>query len=169
MCQATRRRLSDGNEADTANRRSEDDSIELTTIQTIYDAVDILYRDQANVVTLVEKSAAYGLFNVQEKDDDGWTLLHYAAYVGHLPLLAYCLYVAFIPVNAGPPLTWTPLAAAARNDRIHAVQLLLHAGADPDVQDPTGLRPMDYARIEGHRDVEEMLDLDNCAYPIALR
>lgn len=96
-------------------------------------------------------------FTLDEKDAEGWNILHYAAYEGHDELV-YDLVARFgIDVNTGPPHTWTPIAAAARQGHEDVVETLLELGADLRMADPSGWHPVHYAVSEGYQQIVSLL------------
>ena len=123
------------------------------------DVVRLLRTHPSIIVDEVHSATVCGALNLLQCDEDGWTLLHFASYIGHVPLVYYLLFVACVPVNIGPPTAWTPLAGAARHGHSCCVRMLLQAGANPEIQDSTGMLPIDYARMEEHTEVQEMLSM----------
>ena len=79
--------------------------------------------------------------DVNMRDGEGWTPLHWAAEYSKLPGPAKALIKAGADVNAQDDDGWTPLhhAAALRQNGIEIVALLLKAGADPNARDHCGL------------------------------
>lgn len=67
------------------------------------------------------------------------------------------------PVNALQADDFTPLHAAAQNGDVEIVRMLLAAGADPNLRDAEGKRAIDFARIENHSGVIQLLQSDKAA------
>jgi ankyrin repeat protein len=95
---------------------------------------------------------------------DGWSAVHFAAYSNHHQLLtlllehAHSLGTVQSLVNCGPPVTWTPLMAAARHGHHDTCVILLRHGADAQVLEwNSGWSAMQYADAEQHHDTVQLL------------
>ena len=77
-------------------------------------------------------------------DQDGWTPLHWAAWIGHQDVAKLLLDggadLNMVTQHGGTPLHW-----AANNGRKTVVQLLLERGAWPNIRDQFGRTPLSYA------------------------
>ncbi|MCY4077782.1 MAG: ankyrin repeat domain-containing protein, partial [Acidobacteria bacterium] len=116
--------------------------------------------DWGVVRALVERGA-----DVTERQGDGATALHWAAYRDEVEL-AGLLIEAGADVNAANDLGVTPLWAAAENGSAAMARRLLDAGADPDVPLLSGETPLMTAARVGAADVAGLL-LDAGAGPDA--
>ena len=94
----------------------------------------------------------------ESPDDCGWTLLHYASYYQHTPVVEYllgksvhvnatttshsghCMMYSHIPAGS------TPLIIAAYYGQADIIQLLLAHGADRSVKNAKGYDAVTYAR-----------------------
>jgi ankyrin repeat protein len=94
----------------------------------------------------------------ESPDDCGWTLLHYASYYQHAPLVEYLIgrmvnvnarstmhsenCVAYSKIPAGS----TPLIIAAYYGQIDIIELLLRYGADRTIKNDGGYTALMYAK-----------------------
>jgi ankyrin repeat protein len=62
-----------------------------------------------------------------------------------------------VDVNASSELGYTPLHAAAENNRIQNALILLQCGADIDALTDDGQSPMDFAILSGHAQMIQLL------------
>ncbi len=107
--------------------------------------------DAARVKGLIEAGA-----DVNAKDSNTWTPLHYAASRGHLEV-ARVLITARADLNAkGDSRSFvqefdsgTPLHLAVRGDHAELVGLLMDKGANPEVRDKYGRTPLERAIVNG--------------------
>ncbi len=60
-------------------------------------------------------------------------------------------------VNDTSEVGYTPLHAAAENDRVEVVRLLLEHGGDPSARVSSGETPFDLAERSGHADIALLL------------
>src|SRR3984885_11158019 len=88
--------------------------------------------DSAAALALVDAKA-----DVNARQDDGTTALHWAAYHDDLPLLRRLL-KAGAKANVANDYGSTPLAEAAERADPEAIRLLLAAGADVESANPQG-------------------------------
>ncbi|KAF8569946.1 hypothetical protein P879_02402 [Paragonimus westermani] len=94
------------------------------------------------VVALVEPKsvgASYAAYDVDNLDDEGVSLLHWAAINNRLAIARYLLSKGALVDRIGGHLAATPLHWAIRQSHLNMVHLLLQHGADPTVRDNTGL------------------------------
>ena len=99
---------------------------------------------QRDVVTFLIEHGA----NVDLRDEDGFTALHYAcldiAYIGVGEMLG-CLIENGADVNARTNEDCTPLMIACDNDHVYAVKFLMEHGANVDHQDRDGRTAVHHA------------------------
>jgi hypothetical protein len=101
-------------------------------------------RDDA-VRTLLSKGA-----DVDVRDDEGFTPLHYACWRRHV-VIARLLLMAGADTNVVVPSKgWTPLHLACLHVNVECVQLLLDAGVEVDARDSTGQTPLHWACDHEH-------------------
>jgi uncharacterized protein len=95
---------------------------------------------------------------VREWSPDGFTALHFACFFGH-PEIAQLLIDRGSEID--PPsrneLGVTPLQSASSAGNVHAVELLLDAGADVHPAHPSGFTPLHSAAANGDRRTAELL------------
>jgi hypothetical protein len=94
--------------------------------------------------------------NVNTRDEDGLTPLHYAASRGYVEV-ARLLLENGADVNAKNEHGITPLHVAASEGHAEVVRLLLEHGADANARDEDGLTPLHNAAANGHLDVVKLL------------
>ena len=82
--------------------------------------------------------------DMNAKDGNGWTALHYAADYGYEEI-AELLIAKGADVNAKNPNMLTPLYFAAQNNRKEVAQLLIAGGADVNAKANDGRTPLDFA------------------------
>jgi uncharacterized protein len=86
----------------------------------------------------------------------GWTPLHYAATMGHVPVIALLL-ENYAYIDAESPNGSTPLMMAAHYGSVESVQQLLSAGADPLLKNEKGLTAIDFAYAAKREDVAKLI------------
>ena len=93
---------------------------------------------------------------VNAKDPNGFSPLHFAALYNQVELARYLLARGADPKSCN---TWndTPLHRAATEGYEEMFQLLLDAGADPDFEDWRNKTPADYAKEELQRAVMKVI------------
>ncbi len=89
--------------------------------------------------------------DVNLQDCEGWSALHHAAALGHLPLLQQLLASGACP-HAATCRGWTAAHLAARGGRRALLEELLARGADPRVADAYGCTTLHFVVLHG--DVE---------------
>ena len=102
----------------------------------------VSFGDPAVIQALIRGGA-----NIQERDSDGMTGLHWAA-VTHRPAVVKALLAAGADVNAADHYGFTPLLYAATIDfgDPATAAILLKAGADPNIKDKKGSTALAHAR-----------------------
>ena len=94
--------------------------------------------------------------DVNAKDDNGWTPLHFAVYYGHKEIVEL-LIAKGADVNAKDKNGWTPLHLAAENGRKQVAELLIAKGADVNAKDKNGWTPLHLAVDGGHTEIADLL------------
>lgn len=82
--------------------------------------------------------------------------LMYATIGGHLSLIKYLIYEK-MDVNFQTPEGFSLLTLAAMGNYKDIVQFLLEQGADLELRDKMGLRPLDHAERDGRVEIQKML------------
>lgn len=85
--------------------------------------------------------------DVQAKDKDGFTALHWAAWSG-MPYCSLLLVEAGLDVNARENNGFTPLMLAAGRGNVQMVAMLLNLGADASLRNAEGHTAADLAKAE---------------------
>ena len=116
-------------------------------------------------IEAVKKTLADGA-DVNAKDDNGWTPLHWAALSGHKEVSEYLITMG-ADVNAKDGTGMTPLHYAAAFDQKEIVELLLASGADVNAKDEPrtikngkrvqGSTPLDIANDASHPETADLL------------
>ena len=99
--------------------------------------------------TSVKRLLSIRNINVNVKDVNGSTPLHYAASNGHIEIIRLLLQNG-AEVNAKDDSGWTPLHDAAYHGHVDILHLLVENGADLEVQDNDGWRALHDAADQGH-------------------
>ena len=103
--------------------------------------------------------------DINFRDEDGGTPLHYAAEHNENPAVIEALIAAGADLDARGEYGWTPLhVAASENESPAVIAVLLLAGADASVRDAYGRRPADRANLT-IRDSDVYRDLDRLGPP----
>lgn len=97
-----------------------------------------LKKDVGERVPYVEALLKVEGIDVQAKDNDGFTALHWAAWSG-MPATSYLLIKAGLNVNQPENNGYTPLMLAALRGNAEVVRLLLQMGADASIKNAEGL------------------------------
>ena len=121
-------------------------------------APDISIHDAAGFngnIAAVKQHLAAGT-DVNAKDDNGWTPLHFAVYYGHKEIVEL-LIAKGADVNAKDKNGWTPLHLAAENGRKQVAELLIAKGADVNAKDKNGWTPLHLAVDGGHTEIADLL------------
>lgn len=112
----------------------------------------------AGRVAIVEQLAAEDILTLVQIDDRGETVLHYAAFFGHVDVVAFVL-SASVDFNAQDYDGISALHWAALKGHADIVQLLCAAGAYPNYMEVNGhnLTPFDYAATGGFQNCGQIL------------
>ena len=95
--------------------------------------------------------------DVSAKDEDGSTPLHLAALMGYKEI-AELLIAKGADVNAKKDDgSWTSLHSAAMTGSNEIVGLLIAAGADVNAKDAYGRTPLDWAIVDNHTEIADLL------------
>lgn len=119
---------------------------------------DITKDEEKNSFDWVKENNIEKVKNLQrgemmEKDENGMTLLHWAADRGHQEIVKYLLEQK-LDVNAQDSEGQTALHFAASCSHLEVIRVLLDHGGDPTIQDADGLQPEECAE---ETDVKRML------------
>ncbi|EEY66262.1 26S proteasome non-ATPase regulatory subunit, putative [Phytophthora infestans T30-4] len=94
-------------------------------------------------------------YNLDVKDEDERTPLHWACATGRLDVAEFLLERAKTTVNVQDDAGWTPLMSAASAGHGDIVGLLLSKGADANLPNENGQIPLHYYR--GRQEIAELL------------
>ncbi|CAH0517760.1 unnamed protein product [Peronospora belbahrii] len=108
----------------------------------------------AGDVTKLQKLLDSGV-NVDVKDEDGLTLLHWASSTGCFDVVELLLEHAQVFVNVQDDAGWTPLMSAGSAGHCEIVGVLLRKGADANLANENGQIPLHYHR--GRQEIAELL------------
>lgn len=86
--------------------------------------------------------------DINTTDENGMTLLHWAAWAGHTDICKFLLDNG-ADINVRCKKGWTPLHWATFNGHIDTCKLLIDAGADPYLPKNDGETAMDLCRNDG--------------------
>ncbi len=129
----------------------------LTTIAAVVlvgcgPSVDIWEATEMGDIATVKQHLAAGT-DVNAKDEDSWTPLHFAAASGHKEI-AELLIDKGADVNAKEVDGETSLHYA---DTKEIAVLLIAEGADVNAKNDAGFTPLHYAALNGHKEIAELL------------
>ena len=106
-------------------------------------------------IEAVKKTLADGA-DVNAKDDNGWTPLHWAAGIGHKEVSEYLITMG-ADVNAKTSLGSTPLHGAAMGGHKEIAERLIAKGTDVNAQSEKGRTPLDWATEKNRTEVADLL------------
>jgi hypothetical protein len=101
------------------------------------------------LTTSVKRLLSIRNINVNVKDVNGSTPLHYVAWKGHIEIVRLLLQNG-AEVNMKSDGGSTPLRLAAIQGHVDILHLLVKNGADLEAQDNDGMRALHYATFTGH-------------------
>jgi ankyrin repeat protein len=116
------------------------------------DLIDAASRGDLKKVKMLLNEGA----DVNTRDINGRTPLHYAAARGHLDTVKF-LVDRGADVNTRNVDGWTPLHEAAAWGHLDVVEFLLDRGADVNAKNIYGWTPLHYAAAWGHLDIAKLL------------
>ncbi|KAG1700348.1 hypothetical protein DVH05_012149 [Phytophthora capsici] len=105
-------------------------------------------------VAKLQKLLSSGI-NLDVKDEDERTPLHWACALGQLEVAEFLLEHAKAAVNVQDDAGWTPLMSAASAGHGEIVRLLLSKGADSNLPNENGQIPLHYHK--GRQEIAELL------------
>ncbi|CAJ1985790.1 Ankyrin repeats (3 copies)/Ankyrin repeats (many copies)/Ankyrin repeat/DHHC palmitoyltransferase [Leishmania donovani] len=105
----------------------------------------------------------YYLLNPQQRDVEGHTLMHWAAYRNSPATCQYLLDHWGYDVDAQDSHGRTPLVWAAREGFSEVMELLLSRGADRHITDSDGWTALQHARVRNHPEAVYVLE----SYPVS--
>ena len=130
--------------------------------QTFLDAA------KAGNLAIIVNCIAHGI-GKDEKDDDGWTALHYAGWNGHLEVLKYLIETCKVDAEAKDNFGWTTLHYASSNGYLEVVKYLIETcQVDKEAKDNDGWTALHYASFNGHLEVVQYL-IQDCGANIFVR
>lgn len=107
------------------------------------------WREDGKRTWYVKTLMAQPGINLNAKDNDGFTALHWAAWSG-MPGSTFMLTQGGLDLNAQENSGYTPLMLAALRGNAAAVHLLLELGADPTLKNAEGQTALDLATEKGN-------------------
>lgn len=111
-----------------------------------------MYGQDAAAAQLLAQQA-----EVTAKDSHGFTPLHWAA-MYDCPGVALLLLAGHAPIDAREPhFGWTPLRLAAMHNRLQVAEVLLRAGANPNLKNADGFCPLHEAVVYNRKEIVELL------------
>ncbi len=108
--------------------------------------------DLGKVKYLVENGA-----NVNAKDNDGWTPLHWAASKNNLDMVKYLVETGKADVNAKTSYGTTPLYWAAEKNNLDMVKYLVENGANVNAKASYGTTPLHKATLNNNLEMVKYL------------
>lgn len=107
------------------------------------------WREDTKRIWYVKTLMAVPGINLEAKDNDGFTALHWAAWSG-MPRSTILLTQGGLDLNAQENAGYTPLMLAALRGNAAAVRLLLELGADTTLKNADGQTALDLATEKGN-------------------
>jgi ankyrin repeat protein len=147
--------------------------------EAVSEVREALYRgDRAAAVALIAAGARLNVFDAAAVGDpavlgdlladdrsavdvwsaDGFTALHFAAFLGGPEVVRLCIDAgADVGAVARNAMQVQPLHSAAANGHVESCRLLLEAGANPNAQQQGGYTPLDAAEHAGKSELAALL------------
>ncbi|ACE05769.1 hypothetical protein Aasi_0340 [Candidatus Amoebophilus asiaticus 5a2] len=116
----------------------------------LYRAIKLINKD---VFELLRDKGA----NINTRDKEGLTPLHWIAGRGNLEMLTLLLNASGIDINAKDKYGYTPLHRALSRNLIDVVILLIKSGANINTRDKEGLTPLHCAVHKGYIEIVKLL------------
>lgn len=116
---------------------------------SVYSGFDIVKATQYGAFARVKELIELG-HNVNQRDSETVTLLHWAAINNRKDIIRYFLDVGAEVDASGGELSATPLHWATRQGHLDAAVLLMNSGADPKLRDAEGCTCVHIAAQFGH-------------------
>ena len=126
------------------------------SLETKASDMDILTAAEQGNLDVVKELLQENPRLVTAADDGGYSLLHKAAYNGHLDIVEYLISQG-VNIDAASASGSTPLHGAAFYGHIETVRLLLDRGAGLDVANAGGYTPLLSASAGDHSDIVRLL------------
>ena len=118
-------------------------------------SVDIWEAAKTGNIKAVKQHLAAGP-DINTKDNDGRTPLHWATYRDHKEIVDL-LIASGADVNAKDVNEISPLLHTIRNENKESVELLIAKGADVNAKNDDGVTPLHDAAAKGHKEIVELL------------
>lgn len=90
-------------------------------------------------------------------EHDGYTPLHYAAYLRKLDIITMLLHNPRVRIGTEANLYYTLLHWGAYENHMDIVRQLVQRGANVNIKDERNLTPLDYAKSQKHEDMVKFL------------
>ncbi|XP_018916518.2 acyl-CoA-binding domain-containing protein 6 [Bemisia tabaci] len=108
----------------------------------------------------IEKVKANGSAHINELDESGLAMLHWAADRGNLPIVELLVSLLGADINLKDCDGQTPLHYAVSCDHLDIVKFLLANGAKPNLRDDTNMTPAD---LSDNEKIKELLSSITCS------
>jgi ankyrin repeat protein len=106
----------------------------------------LVYAGRFGLERVFDKLVADGVDPARARDEDGSTVLHMAAWAGHLSLVRRLVEEMGLPVDLGGSRRETALHDAASSARLDVIHYLVEKGADVEARDQYRNSPLRMAR-----------------------
>ena len=124
-------------------------------IKGFIDRTPLHYGCLGGHIPIVEYLISKGA-NIETKDDDGTSLIHFASMGGILSVVQNLIEKLTVDINIKDNYEKTPLHYACENGHLQNVEYLYSKGADMEANDYDGRTPLHYA-CQGHLPIVEYL------------
>lgn len=108
-------------------------------------------------LSVVRRLLESGFVTVNATGINNWTAMHFCARKGHLPVVNYLLKASANVEAVSKGSLWSALHAACYYGHTDAAETLLFHGAEVNLRCSAKLTPLDYARLQGHSELVELL------------